>query len=139
MEGIEEACHREIVDLHRFFEAWFRGEMSPGQAGFARFRRAMAERFLLVTADGERRDLASLTDELFAAHGNYLVSSPPFRIRLRDVEIRAAAPDCAVATYEEWHDVFGASRGRLCTAVFRASEAAPNGVEWLHLHETRLA
>jgi hypothetical protein len=41
-----------------------------------------------------------------------------------------------LATYEEWQVIEGETRGRLSTALFRNREGTPNGIEWVHLHET---
>lgn len=39
-------------------------------------------------------------------------------------------------TYEEWQDTGQGERGRISSVLFRRRERAPNGVEWLHVHET---
>ncbi|MFX0092506.1 MAG: hypothetical protein ACFFBD_12150 [Candidatus Hodarchaeota archaeon] len=43
-----------------------------------------------------------------------------------------------MTTYEEWQEIDGQTIARLSTALFRKCFDAPNGVEWLHAHETWL-
>ena len=44
--------------------------------------------------------------------------------------------ELALATYEEWQEIDGKINARLSTVLLRAKADAPNGVEWLHVHET---
>jgi hypothetical protein len=44
-----------------------------------------------------------------------------------------------LATYEEWQrQADGSGSGRLSSVVFRQQPGTPNGLLWLHVHETWL-
>ena len=60
------------------------------------------------------------------------------RIWIENFEVRAVVGDVAVVSYEEWQEIAGQPRGRISSGVFRVRAGTPNGVEWLHLHETWL-
>ena len=46
--------------------------------------------------------------------------------------------DRALVMYEEWHSLKGEESARLSTVLFEKRAGAPNGVAWLHVHETWL-
>jgi hypothetical protein len=124
--------HKEIIDLHDFFHAWLGGTLPAEEAVFARLADATDPAFTLITPDGEAVARDKLIEQLRAAHG----SRPNWRMWIANVELRAHAGELVVATYEEWHQTGDATTVRLCTAVFREQPAAPNGVVWVHVHET---
>lgn len=115
----------EIEELHRFFERWLRGD----EDDFSRCERALARDFTMVGPGGEVRSRDALVQGLLDAQGKRPVS-----IRIRNFEVVQLAPEFAWARYEEWHG----DRGRVSTALFRACENAPNGIEWVTVHETWL-
>jgi hypothetical protein len=76
-----------------------------------------------------------LLAQLRAAHG----SRPGWRIWIERPALRFREAGLAAATYEEWQrSADGAVTGRLSTVVFRALPGTPNGLAWLHVHETWL-
>ena len=133
-----ERCRREVIELHRFFEEWFNGDLEPTAEAFGRFSEVMAPRFELIQPSGERRDLDSLLNSLQAGHGKHRRDDSRMRIQIRDVRCQPLSGGLARVTYEEWQEIGGESRGRISTALFRRTEASPNGVEWLSVHETWL-
>lgn len=129
------AWHTEIVELHAFFEGWLGGTLPPTDAVYARLAETMAPEFALVTPGGKLVPRKQLLAQLRAAHG----SRPGWRIWIQDPKLRLQAGDLLIATYEEWQrHGDGIVTGRLSTAIFRARPAAPNGLAWVHVHETWL-
>ena len=53
-------------------------------------------------------------------------------------QLRFDSADLLVATYEEWHQTGDRTTARISTGVFRHEAGAPNGLLWLHVHETWL-
>ncbi|MHC4408522.1 MAG: DUF4440 domain-containing protein [Planctomycetota bacterium] len=119
------AVRTEIEELHRFFERWLSGD----EADFSRCDRALARDFTMVGPGGEVRSRDALVRGLLDAHGKRPVS-----IRIRNFDVIELAPGLALARYEEWHG----DQGRVSTALFRARGNAPNGIEWVTVHETWL-
>ncbi len=53
------------------------------------------------------------------------------------MRLREAGEELVAATYEEWQSGEEKKDDRISTVVFcRVPEAAPNGLRWLHVHET---
>lgn len=130
---------REIKELHEFFVAWFGGRIANTDEAY---RDGLVARcdpgFMLVSPDGSALELDALARALRDSHG----SNPQFRIQVRNPRVRYELGDVVVVTYEEWQrnalQSTPADNGRLSTAVFRKHAGAPNGVLWLHVHETWL-
>lgn len=136
VDPIEERCRREVVELHEFLEAWSNAELPDTDEAFARFQRVIAPSFVIVDPDGTVSDRAPIVDAIRGAHGRW--HEMPGEIRIESYRLHHAAGGLALVTYEEWHDLGERRTGRLSTALFGDSDGAPNGVEWLHLHEVWL-
>ncbi len=129
------ACEQEVVGLHRFFEAWFRGNFSDRERGFRRFSDVMDPGFMIVSPRGTATALPELSAGLRGAFGSW---SADEKIEVRDLQLRHAHADLALLTYVEAQHARGKDTARLSTVLMRQDEGTPNGVRWLHLHETWL-
>jgi len=137
-EPMLQACRKEIVELHRFFEDWFVGRLDDDDGAYARFEAVMGEGFEIVSPDGRRTERAALVDRLRRAHGFQRGAEAIFEIRVKEVRPRSIGPGLYLVSYEEWHKSGAGDRGRISTALLREREGTPNGLEWLHVHETWL-
>jgi hypothetical protein len=126
--------YAEIVELHTFFQGWLDGSLPNSDVVFARLPSALAPEFALVSPSGEMARRAELLAQLRAGHA----SRPGWRMWIERPELRCAADELLVATYEEWHQAAESTTARISTAVFRRHAAAPNHLLWLHVHETWL-
>ena len=133
-DGESPAFHREIVELHQFFEDWFTGRLPKTDNAYARFTQVIAEGFTIIGPDGKSNNRAVLLDNLFAAHEQ----QPNTSIWIKNAQLRQQWADNLVVTYEEWQASGDSQTARLSTVVFRQQEGTPNGLEWLHVHETWL-
>lgn len=124
----------EIEELHRFFQDWFRGDLPDSDQAFARVLRVLAPDLLFVAPSGERRETTELLEGIRAGHGR----RPNLSIRIERPELHRVMGKHLVATYEEWQDDDARSTGRLSTVIFGSAPDAPNGLAWLHVHETWL-
>ena len=136
-ERLAEAALAEIVELHRFFVAWFTGRCPKSRAGFTRVADALAADFVQIDPAGRERRRGPLLAALRAAHGSR--AGEPFAIRIVRPKIRLVRRGLALATYEERQRGAGTTTRRRSTALFQPAEAAPGGVAWLHLQETWIA
>ena len=134
--SLEDRCRAEVVELHEFLEAWSNAELPDTDAAFARFADVLDASFVLIGPAGGQAGREPIVEAIRHAHGRW--RDAPGRIRVENLIVRQASPELVVATYEEWHDREGASRGRLSTVVFGPDDAAPNGLVWRHLHEVWL-
>lgn len=135
-------CRREIEGLHAFFVDWYDGVVDRG--AFARMERAIGPDFVMVTPAGTVLDRQAVLGMVREGYGR--TAGEGFDIEIRDVEVVHAGDETTLARYEEWQST-GEEReegeerdeeGRLSTALFRADADAPEGVEWLSLHETAI-
>lgn len=138
--SFDERCRREVEDLHHFFEDWFNGKVENTDGAYARFADVLAEGFVIVSPNGQLQDRQAVIDGLRSAYAPE--GTEPVRIWVEGFELRRRIPteagDVAVVTYEEWIQRGENRRGRVSTAILRQREGTPNGIEWLHVHETWL-
>lgn len=125
---------KEIIDLHQYFEDWFTGKLEQSEANAARVDTVLAEDFHIITSDGRITPRSILSPTLYAAHGR----QTDFRIWIENVMLRQQIEDMAIVTYEEWQTVNSTTTKRTSTVIFRAEKNAPNGLIWLHVHESGL-
>lgn len=127
------ACEQEIIGLHRFFEAWFRGGFSDRDRGFQRFAGVMDPGFVMVSPRGTSTPLDALSAGLRGAFGTWGAEES---IEVSDVTLRHAHADLVLLTYVETQRTPDKETARTSTVLMRQREATPNGVGWLHVHET---
>ena len=132
---MDDRCRREVEELHRFFADWFTGALADDDAAFARLGAALADDFEIVSPDGRTTARQALLTGLRRAHRS---RGPGFRIRVDGYRGRQLSPELLLATYQEWHEDGAERRGRLSSALFGRRSDGPNGVTWLHVHETWL-
>jgi len=127
--------HAEIVELHDFFQGWLGGTLPATDEVYARLVDTQAPEFVIVTPAGELIPSDRLLAQLRAAHG----SRPSWRMWIENAELRFTQGGLTVATYEEWQQhADGKVTGRLSTVVFHEQPGTPNGLVWVHVHETWL-
>ena len=133
------AGRAEIEELHRFLVGWLGGTLPRTEAAFAAFASVLAPDFAIVSPRGVVTERAALLGELEAAHGVHGGPGKAFAIRIENVVLRHDGDGLALFTYEEWQEIGGAAaNARISTVLFARDAAAPNGLVWLHLHETWL-
>lgn len=134
-QAIENRCENEVIELHQFFQDWFNGELQPTAENYARFADVLSADFIIVGPDGNITEREPLIAGLRSAHN----SQSDFKIWIENFQFRHQEGNVAVATYEEWQTAAeGETNARLSTVVFREEAGMPNGVVWLHVHETWL-
>ncbi len=132
-----DACQREVLGLHQFFEDWFAGRIDAGPDSFARCTNVLAPEFTLINPDGERTDRPDLLERLQAAHGH--AGHTYFHIRIADVESRRLADGLWLVTYQEWQETDGFITARWSSAILREATGPDNGLTWVHVQETWIA
>ena len=128
-DSMDDRCRAEVEQLHFFFEGWMGGTLEADPETFRRLGDVLAPEFEMISPGGERTTRDELVAGLMPAHG-------PFRIRIANYRGRSLSKEMHLITYEEWQVIDGETRGRLSTALLRNRKGTPNGVEWVHLHET---
>lgn len=125
---------KEIVELHEFFQGWLGGGLAPTDEEFHRLEKVLAEGFTLITPDGRRLERDELLQGLRGSAG----ARAGLRIWVEKPHLHHEGKALLIASYQEWQMEKGSPRARVSTVIFRPRKALPNGVEWLHVHETWL-
>lgn len=139
MPDMKARAQAEVVALHAFFQDWFNGDLSNTDDAFARFDGVVAPAFHMVSPGGQVMDRDTIIDRVRAGHASSQ-STPDeaMKIWIENQHVRWLDAESVLVTYEEWQLVKGRTRGRISTALLRESPRKPNGLEWLHVHETWL-
>ncbi len=134
------ASRKEVVELHRFIEEWSNGVLPDDEASYARFSNALAQDFVIISPDGTSQDHDSIVEGFRTSHGRWRSAdgTPSGVLRIEEIEVVAVSPPLALVSYQEWQELPAGTVARLSSVLFRESDAAPGGVEWVHLHESWL-
>lgn len=133
---LEERCEKEVVELHAFFEGWFNGSIPDTDESYSRFTGVLADGFAIIGPSGNLTERQELVEGLRSSRSPE--GSEPIRIWIEDFRFHRLGGDMALVTYEEWQQRGNQRRGRLSSALLRQRAGTPNGLEWLHVHETWL-
>lgn len=127
-----DAWTQEIEELHQFFEGWIGGSLPRSGEAFSPLEAALANGFTFVTIAGELLDRGAVVEGIRGAHG----ARPGLEIDIRDPRLLHSEGDLLTAAYQEWQEAGGERSERISTVLFRRRGDAPNGLEWVHVHET---
>jgi hypothetical protein len=139
MDKVHNEVLDEVVALHRFISAWFRGEEANTREVFdAGFSARFDADFLNIQPAGRILSRDALLRAVQNGHG----SNPAFEIEIDELRVRRVFDKgrLIVATYREVQDGARNSHpprnARVSTVLF--SREYPDGrLLWLHLHETK--
>lgn len=127
-----DAWHREIVELHEFFEGYFLGAIDADDVG--RLEAALAPDFTIIGPGGDE----SSRDQTVAAIRGGHAHASQFMISIVDARLLLESPELLVARYVEHQETADSVTDRLSTVVFTRASDAPNGLRWRTVHETWL-
>ena len=125
-----ESWHREIVELHEFFEAYFLGSIPADDIG--RFEDVLADDFTIIGAHGEINDRAATIEMVRAGHAH----TRSLEITITDASLLRETPELVVARYIENHQLTDRTNHRWSTVVFVRDPEGPNGLRWVTVQET---
>lgn len=133
---MNELCHAEVFAFHRFLTHWYTAKEPQDKLLFTEFTDVLTSDFELVTPDGRIFNRKQLAERVWEAYGAHARAQRPFKVWVEEFRGRPLSPDLHLCTYEEWQWVDGRTRIRQTSAIFRKSDLARSGVEWVHVHET---
>jgi len=126
---------REIQELHQFFVDWMSGKLPKTDEAYGRFVNVVHQDFNIIGPNGQLTPRDALLKGLYETHGG----REDFRIWVVNPRLHHENDLLVIATYEEWQEIDNHTTTRLSTAIFVKDVDAPNGLHWLHVHETWLA
>ena len=136
---MEALCRQEIVELHQFFQGWYRGELGETDVQFARFSRVLADDFTMITPTGSLNRRDAILQMVRQGFGSWQERNG--RIWIENIVARWKDEGHCLLTYEEWQEIDDHITARLSTALFHSYYDATHdaqAVRWVHLHETWL-
>jgi len=124
---------QEFIDMHKFFRAWYRGEVEKTEAEFRRMADICADGFYFIPVTGRVLDRDTVLKAFFDRHGTY----PGYNFWIEDAIIHHQHGGITVCTFktEEGEKRMG-DQEVLTTAVFQEEPSAPNGVVFLMVQDT---
>lgn len=131
MIDMQDNVRSEIQELHAAFVRWFDPTSPSPPAEFERIESALAPSFAMVTPSGDLIDRTAVLGALSAAKDARTVA-----IEIDVKTVTMLGDSRVMAVYEERQSEDGATRVIVSTVVFQAVPSAPNGIRWLHVHET---
>lgn len=121
----------EIIELHRFFEAWFVGR----EDSLERAELALHLDFTCIGPDGVLADRSTTLQRLRNGHAH----TTSLSIETRAHRLLHTADKLLIASYIERHELSDdRTNERISTAVLVPARRGPNGLRWLHVQETWL-
>lgn len=129
-----EQCEQEIVGLHVFFEQWLRAEIPESYESMKRFTDVTPPGFHLVTTSGNVQAYEEICGMIFDGYG----TRPTMKLWVDNVQLLHTLPDghYLVSYHELQQYGDGETSVRISTVLLHEKPDAPNGLEWLHVHET---
>ena len=122
----------EIHELHQFFQDWYNNQLSLTDENFSRCVNVLDPNFRIIFPSGDQLQYQTLLNILRNAHG----SRKNMRIWIKRIQVLHQIGDLVLAIYEEWQEIDSQVNSRLSTVLFQKAPKTPNGVRWLHVHET---
>ena len=132
---MEDRCKKEIIELHQFFQEWLTGALPATPEAFRRAGEVVGAGFVIIGPDGKLTERETLLARIEQGHGG----RPGLRMWIDQFRFWRQEGQIALATYQEWQETAEGRTVRLSTAIFREKAGTPNGLEWLHVHETWVA
>jgi hypothetical protein len=122
----------EIIELHQFFQDWYNNQLAATNENFARCKNVLAPEFSIIFPNGDKVLCQPLLERLQKAHNSHT----NMRIWIEDIQVLHQIGDLVLATYQEWQEINGEVSIRLSSVLFQKAQSTPNGLLWLHVHET---
>lgn len=124
----------EVMELHKFFEAWYNGGIARSEENFSRLTNVLADDFQLITATGFTVNKALLVTLMKGGYG----TKQDLNMRIEKISQRVQGENLCVLTYEEYGNTESGLKKVLVSAVLRRAPEKRNNLEWLHVHEVNV-
>ena len=122
----------EIIELHQFFQDWYNIDSKSTVKSFERCKDVLDTNFSIISPSGVHVFREQLLQNIMKAH-NTLTD---MRIWIRNIQIQHQVDKMILATYEEWQEISCHTTSRLSSVLFHDIGIHPDGLLWLHVHET---
>ena len=135
---LKDQTFQEVRDIHAFLERWYNGEVEKTEDNLARYGNVLDLGYQAVDPHGAIIRRALALDTLRGTYGKWRDSAEPGKIEIANLELRFILDSLVAVTFDEYHSANNRTRRLKTTAVLRVRHGTPNGVEWLHTHQSDL-
>jgi len=135
---MKEQCEKEVIELHRFFEQWFKSEIENKDEIYTRVENVLGKEFILISPSGKFTSRDEVLAQIKNGYGSRKDDEVPYRLWVQNIDCRFLENNLCLIMYEEWGEVDGKLNARISSALFRKNDQAINRVEWIHVHETAI-
>lgn len=127
-------CKKEVFDLHRYFQDWFRGDIANNSGNQQRLSNSFDPLCELVTPNGSIDSFDAINGRFMEAYKVF----PDAKVWIDGFVPMSVTEDRVLVKYKEWREIDGVTTVRMSSCLFSKEDTAPNGVKWLYIHETWL-
>lgn len=128
------AVHREVVEFKLFKVKWLLGQVSNTEKAFARLSGVISNGAKTISPEGIESNTAELLDGLRKKYGS--MCGLELRVWFDNIRVQKLAEQVYLVTWQQWEQLAGERRGYFVSAILILKAGTPNGLEWLHFHET---
>lgn len=127
---------QEFIDMHKFFKAWYGGKVEKTDAEFSRMAGVCADGFYFINLNGRLMNRDEVLNAFYDRYGTF----PAYNFWIDDATVHHQHGDITVCTFktEEGEKRTGEEEV-MTTAVYQEDAAAPNGVVFLMVQDTRIS
>ena len=133
---LKDQTFQEIRELYAFFERWYNGEIEKSDENLARYADVLNRGYQAVDPRGAGVPRNLALDALRGTYGKW--RDEPGKIEIANLELRFILDSVVAVTFDEYHSANNQTRRFKTTAMLRARHGTPNGVEWMHAHQSDL-
>ncbi|BBN09473.1 sucrose-6-phosphatase [Marchantia polymorpha subsp. ruderalis] len=134
-EGAIAVAH-EIVEFQLLFERWFKGAVENSDEVFQRLKATLLPECVLVNPWGVQVKPLVAIEMARPLYGS--LKGKNFRIWIDRIRINQISEEVWAVQFDKWLKSDKELSCRLTSGLLKKKDGTPNGVAWLHIHETWL-
>eukprot|EP00250_Pteridium_aquilinum_P007282 c17033_g1_i1 orf=244-1737(-) len=129
------AVYREVVQLKLFMMKWLLSQVSNTEKSFGRLSGVISDGAKTISPEGVELNAAQFLCGMRKKYGS--IQGSELRIWFDNIHEQILAEGIYLVTWQLWEQSAGGKRrGYFASAVLKLKAGTPNGVEWLHSHES---
>jgi hypothetical protein len=139
-ELLFDVCCKEINKMHVFFEDWYKGNLNNDSKTFSYLELSLSDDFFLISPNGVILDKMMVLDMIKENYNKYHNKENPFKIWIKNINLKIVLDPIIVLTYEEWQKISNKTTSRLSSVTlnlkFNNLDNKPDfDIKWLFVQE----
>jgi hypothetical protein len=128
----KETIKKEILELHRLFQDWYRN--GDSKISIDDIAKRLSDNFCIIFPDASANSKKQILELLAKDRGN----TPDFRIEVKDIKITELSHSIYLATYEEWQYWGAQAPPKLKLKSSSILKQEKYTIKWINIHETKI-